>query len=83
MTSQRGHEENSEVLDILFEISELLKTGLDKETLLVLLKLCENDVKPELLAEIILELKKKSALLTNSSEKSTNGITNGSTTFSL
>ena len=44
------------------EISRLLNTGLDEETLALCLQLCENGVNPEALAEVIKELRRESAL---------------------
>jgi hypothetical protein len=34
-------------LEILYEISKILDTGLDKKTLEILIALCENGVNPE------------------------------------
>jgi mitotic-spindle organizing protein 1 len=48
-------------LDILMEISRLLNTGLDEETMALCLRLCENGVNPEALAEVIRELRRESA----------------------
>ena len=49
-------EEAQEALNVLFEISQLLDTGLDKETLSILVSLCEMGVNPEALASIVKEL---------------------------
>ncbi|RHZ86696.1 hypothetical protein Glove_46g149 [Diversispora epigaea] len=43
-------QEAREAMDILYEISTLLNTGLDRETLSLCLNLCENGVNPEALA---------------------------------
>ncbi|CAL1547042.1 unnamed protein product [Lymnaea stagnalis] len=51
----------SETMDILMEISRLLNTGLDQETMAVCLRLCENGVNPEALALVIQELRRESA----------------------
>ena len=41
----------TETLDVAYEISRILDTGLDKETLSLLIGLCENGVNPEVLQE--------------------------------
>ncbi|KAK6973771.1 mitotic-spindle organizing protein 1 [Biomphalaria glabrata] len=51
----------AETLDILMEISRMLNTGLDEETLVVCLRLCENGINPEALSEVIRELRRESA----------------------
>uniref|UniRef100_A0A0B7ALC5 Mitotic-spindle organizing protein 1 n=1 Tax=Arion vulgaris TaxID=1028688 RepID=A0A0B7ALC5_9EUPU len=51
----------SNTLDILMEVSRLLNTGLDEETMAICLRLCENGVNPEALAEVIQELRRESA----------------------
>ncbi|KAJ3102178.1 hypothetical protein HDU97_000739 [Phlyctochytrium planicorne] len=48
-----------ETLDVLFEISLLLNTGLDKDTLATCLSLCEQGVNPEALAAVVKELKRE------------------------
>ena len=45
----------------LSEISHLLNTGLDSETLAVCVRLCEQGVNPEALAIVIKELQKEVA----------------------
>ena len=42
-----------ETFQVLLELSRLLNTGLDAETLAICVRLCENGVKPEALAMII------------------------------
>ncbi len=39
----------TETLDIAFEISRILDTGLDKKTVSILIALCENGVNPEVI----------------------------------
>ncbi|KAG5513712.1 hypothetical protein PMAC_000750 [Pneumocystis sp. 'macacae'] len=51
-------ESAKETIDILHEISLLLNTGLDKNTLSLCVSLCENGVNPESLANVIKELKR-------------------------
>ena len=41
------------------EISRLLNTGLDRETLGILVQLCEHGVNPEALAAVVKELKRE------------------------
>lgn len=48
-----------ETFEILQQLSELLNTGLDPETLAICIRLCENGVNPEALADVILELRKE------------------------
>lgn len=50
-------------LAALFEISQLLETGLDKETLAILVALCEQGVNPEALAAVVKELRREAAAL--------------------
>jgi len=43
-------------LVVVHEISKLLNTGLDRETLTILISLCESGVNPEALAAVVKEL---------------------------
>lgn len=45
---------------VLFSISKLLNTGLDRETLQILFKLCESGVDPEALAHVVEQLRQES-----------------------
>ena len=49
-----------ESVDTLMEISNLLNTGLDSETLTICIKLCEAGVNPEALASVLKELRRES-----------------------
>lgn len=40
-------QEANEALDTIHQISQILDTGLDKETLSILIALCESGVNPE------------------------------------
>lgn len=51
------------VLLALTEISKLLNTGLDSETLAICVKLCEAGVNPEALASVIQELRRETAAI--------------------
>ncbi|KAL9713687.1 hypothetical protein Ac2012v2_003298 [Leucoagaricus gongylophorus] len=50
-----------QTLDILHEISQLLNTQLDKETLATCIGMIESGVNPEALAAVILELRRENA----------------------
>ncbi|XP_076450213.1 mitotic-spindle organizing protein 1-like [Babylonia areolata] len=52
-----------ETLDILVDMSRLLNTGLDADTLALCVRLCENGVNPEALALVIQELRRESAVV--------------------
>uniref|UniRef100_UPI00398E9CB2 mitotic-spindle organizing protein 1 isoform X1 n=1 Tax=Pristiophorus japonicus TaxID=55135 RepID=UPI00398E9CB2 len=43
---------------VLLEISRLLNTGLDMESLSICVRLCEQGINPEALASVIKELRK-------------------------
>ncbi len=48
---------------VLYEISLLLNCGLDRQTLSILVNLCENGVNPEALANVVKELKQEAGAL--------------------
>ncbi len=48
---------------VAHEISKILDTGLDKETLAILIGLLENGVNPEALAQVVKELRREAAAL--------------------
>jgi mitotic-spindle organizing protein 1 len=48
---------------VAFEISKLLDCGLDKESLAILVSLCENGVNPEALATVVQELRREATTL--------------------
>uniref|UniRef100_A0A0B8RQ34 Mitotic-spindle organizing protein 1 n=1 Tax=Philothamnus irregularis TaxID=1899461 RepID=A0A0B8RQ34_9SAUR len=52
-----------ETMDVLMEISRLLNTGLDAETLSICVRLCEQGINPEALSAVIRELRKASETL--------------------
>lgn len=60
-----------ETMDVLLEISRLLNTGLDMESLSICVRLCEQGINPEALSAVIKELRKASDSL-KASENSTN-----------
>lgn len=47
-------------LDLVFHMSNILETGLDRHTLSVLIALCEMGLNPEALAAVVKELCQKS-----------------------
>ncbi|KAF2903858.1 hypothetical protein ILUMI_02317 [Ignelater luminosus] len=51
--------EAREVFQTLLEMSSLLCTGLDPETLTICVRLCEAGVNPEALATVVRELRKE------------------------
>lgn len=53
--------EAREVFQTLLEMSRLLCTGLDPETLTICVRLCEAGVNPEALATIVRELRQEVA----------------------
>ncbi|KAJ7372424.1 hypothetical protein OS493_018927 [Desmophyllum pertusum] len=48
-----------EAMEALVEISKLLNTGLDPESLAICVKLCEAGVNPEALASVVQELRRE------------------------
>ncbi|OII77738.1 hypothetical protein cand_015540 [Cryptosporidium andersoni] len=58
-------EKGNEIVDILSDISNLLEAGLDKESLVLLIRLCSLGVSPETLSEVIQEIRKDIALYSN------------------
>lgn len=52
-----------ETMDVLLEISRLLNTGLDMETLSICVRLCEQGINPEALSSVIKELRRATEAL--------------------
>jgi len=52
-----------QTLDILYDISQLLGTQLDKETLATCIGMIESGVNPEALAAVIQELRREGAAI--------------------
>ncbi|EIW58604.1 uncharacterized protein TRAVEDRAFT_47747 [Trametes versicolor FP-101664 SS1] len=65
------HSAAEETLNTLHDISQLLNTGLDKETLATCVGLIESGVNPEALAAVVQELRRESAATKNT--RATNG----------
>ncbi len=59
-----------DTMETLMEISNLLNTGLDADTLAVCVKLCESGVNPAALAQVIRELRRESTALKSGDEDS-------------
>mmetsp|Transcript_47937 Transcript_47937/g.113956 ORF Transcript_47937/g.113956 Transcript_47937/m.113956 type:complete len:127 (+) Transcript_47937:61-441(+) len=55
--------DKAEALNILYEISKLLNTGLNRESLSALVDLCELGVDPEALAEAVTSLREEAERL--------------------
>ncbi|XP_065303646.1 mitotic-spindle organizing protein 1 [Dermacentor albipictus] len=51
----------TETFDVLLEMSQLLNTGLDAQSLALCIQLCESGANPEALAGLIKELRARSA----------------------
>jgi len=58
-----------ETFGTLLEISKLLNTGLDSETLAICVRLCEQGANPEALATIIRELRRESNAIQQNSQQ--------------
>ncbi|KAJ7672677.1 mitotic-spindle organizing gamma-tubulin ring associated-domain-containing protein, partial [Mycena rosella] len=56
-----------QTLDILYEMSQLLNTQLDKETLTTCVRMLESGVNPEALAAVIQELRRENGAVGSSS----------------
>ena len=54
---------NTEILDTLADLSKLLNTGLDKESILILIRLIELGVYPETLADLVIEIRKEISMI--------------------
>jgi mitotic-spindle organizing protein 1 len=52
-----------ETMDIIYEVSRILNTGLDRHTLSILVGLCEAGVNPEALAAVVKELRREGQAL--------------------
>jgi mitotic-spindle organizing protein 1 len=61
--------EAKEVFDMLLEISRLLNTGLDRETLSICIQLCEKGTSPEALANVVNEIRREVTAISQEDEK--------------
>lgn len=66
MTSEKNAQvgQAREAFQTLYQISQLLNTGLDSETLTICIRLCELGVDPEVLAHVIKEIRKMGSMAT-------------------
>ena len=46
---------------VVYEISQILNVGLDRQTVQILMALCEHGVNPEALAAVVRELRREAA----------------------
>ncbi|KAK7862508.1 hypothetical protein R5R35_005928 [Gryllus longicercus] len=71
MANLEAHQvaEARECLHILLEISEMLHTGLDPETLSTCIRLIQCGVNPEALARVVIEIKRSVAEIKKSEEE--------------
>lgn len=60
MTSEKNAQvgQAREAFQMMYQISQLLCTGLDAESLSICIRLCELGVEPEVLARVIKEIRK-------------------------
>ncbi len=56
--NQLDIEDSKETLEILYEMSQILNCGLNKETLNILITMIEKGVNPEALIRVVEELRK-------------------------
>jgi mitotic-spindle organizing protein 1 len=61
--------EAREVFHVLLEISRLLNTGLDPETLSICIQLCERGTSPEALANVVNEIRREVTAISQGDEK--------------
>ncbi len=54
---------SDQAISLLYEISNILDTGLDKETLRILVGLCDAGVNPEALAMVVKELRREATAI--------------------
>jgi len=67
-TNESVMRESQQTMDVLYELSRLLNTGLDRETLGILVSLCENGTNPEALAMVVKELRREGDMLAKSDD---------------
>jgi len=51
-----------QAFDLLFEISQMMDTGLDKESLSIVVSLCETGVNPEALSALVREFRRENQI---------------------
>jgi len=55
---------------VAYEIAKILNTGLDRETVSIIIGLCENGANPQALAAVVEELRREGAALEAASTQS-------------
>ncbi|KIO34121.1 hypothetical protein M407DRAFT_17031 [Tulasnella calospora MUT 4182] len=63
--SSRTTSSGQDVLNVLNDLSQLLNTGLDRDTLFTCVKMIEGGANPEALAAVVKELRRENAALAN------------------
>ncbi|KAF8956929.1 mitotic-spindle organizing gamma-tubulin ring associated-domain-containing protein [Flammula alnicola] len=66
------HSSAQQTLDILFDISQLLNTQIDRATLATCIGMLENGVNPEALAAVIQELRREGVALSTTQQSTMN-----------
>jgi len=62
-STNTSEQHEAEAFNNLFEISKCLNSGIDKETLQILVDLVELGVNPEALATVVKEIRKEAAVI--------------------
>jgi len=57
--SSSSQEDTRLTMDVVLSLSRILNTGLDRETLSILMQLCEHGVNPDALAAVVKELRRE------------------------
>ena len=65
MASESDFNSAAGAMDVLMQISNILNTGLDAETLSICVELCEMGINPEAIATVIKEIRLQTANLQN------------------
>lgn len=56
---ERSQQQAQDAVNTLYEVSQILDTGLDRQSLAICVSLIERGVSPKALAEIVSQLKKE------------------------
>ena len=63
--SQLDIEESRETFEILYELSQILNCGVNRDALSTMVSMIENGVNPEALAAVVKEMKKENMSINN------------------
>ncbi|KAG6548191.1 hypothetical protein Mapa_010242 [Marchantia paleacea] len=63
-----GVERAREALNLAHAMASLINSGLDRQTLSILIGLCEHGVNPEALATVVKELRREAAAIESTSK---------------